>query len=506
MDIYDVQGRALLHGHLSLPPGSIGFEGFVHDGRTYTYFGLFPSIIRMPILAVTHSLDGHLTALSILLSWVVTAVFSCLLVWRVRSVLRPDASLGWAEAVSYGVLIFSFLAGSVLVFLAAFADVYSEDEAWSVALACGSLYALLTFVERPTWNRAILCGVLVTFTNLNRGTTGYACILATLLLAGWCALGRGGPERRRWALPLLLVALVALAIGCAIDLARFGVLFGYPESEQNLYKAFDFAAVNHGHHYGLTFVPSTLLEYLSPTNLHIARTLPFISLPTFPTHLPGNAKLFNHGNTASATASMPLLVLAALWGVVAAFRHQESLAARSLRILIVPTAATAGAILIYGTIYERFLADFMPLLVLASIVGLVDLWQRLGSATRRPRTVALAAVTLLALFGFVANMGIASTPQDDWTSTQAEHFVRADEDLSQLTGQSLDVVRVKPGSFPLTPQAGQLLVRSDCRALYLSDGEGPDLFYPLHVWLPVKLPSHSSLCASFPDPSRGRAK
>ena len=52
-NFYDLQARAMFHGHLSLPNGSIGIEGFVHGGQQYTYFGLFPSIIRMPILLVT---------------------------------------------------------------------------------------------------------------------------------------------------------------------------------------------------------------------------------------------------------------------------------------------------------------------------------------------------------------------------------------------------------------------------------------------------------------------
>jgi len=37
---YDLQARAMFHGHLWLPKGSIGIEAFVTDGRQYTYFGL----------------------------------------------------------------------------------------------------------------------------------------------------------------------------------------------------------------------------------------------------------------------------------------------------------------------------------------------------------------------------------------------------------------------------------------------------------------------------------
>ena len=65
-----------MHGHLSLPNGKIGLLAFVHDGRQYTYFGLFPSLLRIPIFLFTHSLDGHLTALSLSGAWVVTAIFS----------------------------------------------------------------------------------------------------------------------------------------------------------------------------------------------------------------------------------------------------------------------------------------------------------------------------------------------------------------------------------------------------------------------------------------------
>jgi hypothetical protein len=71
-DFYDLQARAMFHGHLSLANGSLGIEGFVHDGRTYTYFGLFPSIIRMPFLLVTSGLDGRLTAPFMLIAWLLT--------------------------------------------------------------------------------------------------------------------------------------------------------------------------------------------------------------------------------------------------------------------------------------------------------------------------------------------------------------------------------------------------------------------------------------------------
>ena len=66
---YEMQARAMFHGHLWVANGALGIEGFIHAGRQYTYFGLFPSLLRMPILLVTSSLDGKLTDPFITLAW-----------------------------------------------------------------------------------------------------------------------------------------------------------------------------------------------------------------------------------------------------------------------------------------------------------------------------------------------------------------------------------------------------------------------------------------------------
>ena len=117
-NFYDLQARAMFHGHLALASGALGLEGFVHDGRTYTYFGLFPSIIRMPVLLVTSSLDGKLTASYTLLAWVPTGVFTSLLLWRVRFLVRGDAVMGTAEAAAFGVLVATIMGGTIWMLLA----------------------------------------------------------------------------------------------------------------------------------------------------------------------------------------------------------------------------------------------------------------------------------------------------------------------------------------------------------------------------------------------------
>lgn len=149
-NFYDLQARAMFHGHLYVANGALGAEAFVHSGRQFTYFGLFPSIIRMPFLLISHNLDGRLTAPSMLVAWIVTGLFTSLLVWRIRYLVRGSAVVTWAEAAAFGVLVASVMVGSVLVFLASDPWVFTEDLAWSVALTIGTMFALLGVLERPT--------------------------------------------------------------------------------------------------------------------------------------------------------------------------------------------------------------------------------------------------------------------------------------------------------------------------------------------------------------------
>ena len=231
-NFYDLQGHAMLAGHLWVPKGSLGIEAFVHGGRDYTYFGLFPSLIRLPVLALTHAYDGRLTAPSMLIAWCVTGLFASLLLWRVRVLIRGDAAIGVAEAVASGITLAALTGGSVLVYLASSPKVSHEDLAWSVALTVGAVFALLGVLERPSWRRVGASGVLVLAASLDRAPTGYACCLAAALIAGWFALPRNRSASRQWIVPMALVAVVPLALVGLVNWLKLGTPFGLSEADQ----------------------------------------------------------------------------------------------------------------------------------------------------------------------------------------------------------------------------------------------------------------------------------
>jgi hypothetical protein len=466
--IYDVQARAMMHGHFWLPAGSIGAEAFVVNGHQYTYMGIFPSLLRIPFFLFTKSLDGRFFGLSMFGAWIATAVFCSLLLWRLRILLRGDAPLGWFEAVSNGLLLVSILVGSVLLYLASRPDAFNEDEAWSVALACASLFVLVGFIERPSWRRLVPCAVLVSITNLNRSTTGWAMILATLLLAGWFGLGRAGREQRSWGLPLMVAGLVPLAIGCAINVAKFGQL-SVPFADQLIYKQHGLARINGGAYVSLHWLPDTLHQYLDPFNFRLTSVFPYIVLPSLPS---GSANIFGVDPTANVPLSVPLFCVLGCWGVISILLTSSiqviSRAYRGLRLLLIASASPAAAILVFGWIYERYTADFMPLLILGSMIGMIEVWRRADRAPKGIRSLVVGLAGALAMFGVWANLGFALTPTVRWNTTQASHYVEVQKALSDITGHPLNDKIVVGNHFPASVASGTLFVEGHCQALYLA--------------------------------------
>ncbi len=493
-NFYDLQARAMFHGHLWLANGAVGIEAFVHHGRQYTYFGLFPSLIRMPILAFTSSLDTRLTVPYLLAAWLLTALFASLLLWRVRLLIRGPVAMGQAEASAFGVLIATVMVGSVFTVLASLPYVFAEDLAWSICLTVGSLFALLGVLERPSRGRVWLAGVLILCANLDRLTTGWACVVGAVLIAVWFGLGRRGQENKRWCVPVLAAGLVPLLVGCFVNYLKFGVPFGLPVTDQvwtsvNAYRR-QFLASNHNSEEGIAFIPSDALAYLRLDGLRFTSVFPFVTLPAGPATAVNGVLFDRRYRTASLPSSMPLLFLLSCWGMVTAFRPRPIGKVALTRIPLLAAGSAGAALLLWGYIAPRYLADFVPFLVLASAVALADIWRRMEGRSRRIRIGTFTVIGLVALFTIVANIGIAIVPNEEWTTTQALNFVQTQKSISDITGHPLSAEVHRGSQLPAYAPAGELFVIGDCDGLYISNGENystiPGQQFTRTTWLAVE--------------------
>jgi hypothetical protein len=337
--------------------------------------------------------------------------------------------------------------------------------------------------------------VLILCANMDRATTGWACVVAAVFVAAWFGLGRGGHQNRRWWLPVLLVGVIPLLVGVAINMAKFDIPFGVPITEQlwtkvNAYRR-EFLAANHNSEVGLEFIPSNVVAYLQPFGLKFSSIFPYITLPATPAHALSGVLFDKRYRTDSLPPSSPLLFLLSLWGLVTAFRPRPVGRVALTRLLLLAAGSAGAALLLWGYIAPRYLADFMPLLILASVVALVDVCRRMDGRSRKTRVGVFVVIAVLGVYSVAANVGLSITPNEEWNGTQTLNFVETQQAFSRLTGNPLRGDVVQGDVLPPYAPGDQLFIVGDCDGLYVSNGESyktvPSQEYQRTNWMVVEL-------------------
>ena len=546
-NFYDVQARSWLRGTWSMPANVLSIEGIRTDGRTDMYYGPVPSLLRLPVLIFTHRFDGRLTEPSLLIAFLIALIFASLLSWRIRGLVRGPAEVSRLEAGLTAVLVVVIGLGSVFFFLGSTAMVYEEAEMWGAAFALGAFFALLGFLDRPSASRLVATGVLTTLALLTRGSVGAGPMVAIglaavvyLCTALAARAPRWGQRSRqlarafgvrvaelpgRFGVGLLLAMGIPLALYVAINEIKFDTLFSIPINHQVItYESAHRRAVlaaNGESLFGLKFVPTNLLQYARPDALTVTRLFPWVFFP-------GKALVLGHllydtrDWTSSVPASVPVLFLLAVVGVVVVYRparsrspvdatmsageltavSEPSVALRitALRLPLVGAAAGTAGILTIWFIAERYLADVMPLLLLAALAG----WHFVFSHRRVPRTarvVVVVVLAMLALFELWTTFSISLFYQRELgpvvTIPQRAGLVAFQQqvDRSLFGGPPTGVRFVS--RLPDRASALDLAVVGNCAAVYQRDGNS---------WQPVELGQGAAvrLEVDFPHTSRGR--
>jgi len=147
---------------------------------------------------------------------------------------------------------------------------------------------------------------------------------------------------------------------------------------------------------------------------------------------------------------------------------------RALRLPVVGAAVGTVGVVAIAFVANRYLADFLPLLVLAALAG----FHLLNASWRtwRPSRRRLAAVGLgvLALFGLWVNVGLALVYQRELRPS-APISMREEVSCRSAAPRRRPVRRPSPEvtrrrRFPRLGPPGALAIVGDCAALYQSDG------------------------------------
>ncbi len=496
-NFYDAQAHAWFAGRWDIPRDQLGFEAFVHDGKTYTYLGPWPTMLRLPIAVFTHRFDGRLTQLSLLLGFTVLVIGTSQLLWRIRALARGcDTPCSTAERILVGAFVFTTAAGSVALFLASRPVVYHEAELWGPAWSITAFAVILDVLLRPNARAIFLAGLFSTLAVLSRGSVGFAPVVALGAIALAYALYLFGARTKR-PLPwfgvrldnvdgvswprfgaIVAATVVPVALYAYVNFARFGSLFHLP-IDQQIATVIDpkrpgIFRTTHGSLFAAKYLPTDAVAAFRPAGIGFTAVFPWITFPER-ARVIGGLTYASIAPSASIPASMPLLFGLALAGAVAIFWRRSAHA--PLRILVLAGCfGTVGALSL-PFIDHRYYSDFLPLLVVSAGAGAYVTGAWLARRSRTVRRAVLAVIALLAAFAVCTNVALSLVYQRAYSPFTEESvraaFVRFQHDAPG--GSHVKVVRGH--EMPRPAGAGTLFVVDDCAGVYWSSGE---------AWFPIE--------------------
>lgn len=480
---FDVQGRAILDGRLRVPEGSLGIEGFLHDGHTYTYFPPWPSLLRMPVLMTTDEFDGRLTVLSMAVAWVVLAVMVTKLIWLLLRLFSVHEEVTRTKMAVAAIFIAGATGGTFLTFDASLPWVYHEVYLWAATAAIGAIYWMIRVLLRPDMSSLRWLFVFALIAIGTRATEGWAIALVLIALGIFVRFRPYSDlHRARWWV-IVAAGAVPLAISILINEIKFGTVFMFPLQDQvwteispRRQRAL---AANDGTLTGIQFFPSSFMAYLRPDGIRFTDVFPFITLPAEPARSYGGAVIDQTYRTGSATAFMPLFMLLELVAVVAAFWPRTSAVLRRLRWPLVAGVLITGGVMAYGYYANRYTSEFVPALVTGGAIGIALVTRWLEQRRRGLRLAAVPTMALAVLFSLLAQAATGMTQAAVTArASSLERYVGWQHDLTP--GALADRAELIDTRLPSAGSTDDLAIYGQCEAMFLNTG---DLYEP---WVVVE--------------------
>jgi hypothetical protein len=523
---YDAQARSLLHGHWDTPAPPLSFERFTVDGKYFTYFGPWPAVLRMPVIAFTEEFDGRLSRVSMLLAFAVLLAFAARVAWQARAVVRGDAPLGWRSLLAGGGFVFVAGCGSTALFLGSRGFVYHEAILWAVAWSLAGFSFVVSYLLSGRGWSLVGASIAATLAMLSRPSVALGPVFAlglllaaravqrlwrwwhrprasvqtdaarSIWLARWLGVSEEAASGSTW--HVALATAVPLVGYAYVNYAKFGTLFSVPIDKQDILlrlpeRRAALAATGNSL-FGFDYIPTNLVQYLRPDAIGFRGTFPWVTFASAP-HVFANAKFENIEPSASTTVTSIFLVALAVLGAIAALRgvrarrvdedHTTVADAPSAAVFRVPLlagAAAAVSTIAIADLFERYQGDFVPVLVVGAAVGLGWLAVLLQRSTRGIRRLVVGALVVAAAWSCWATFSLTVIYQREYSAFQdtavRAGFVDFQLDVNDALGVGPPSVR-RGDALPVIKSPvirrtnaphGQLFVVGDCRALYVASG------------------------------------
>ncbi|HWD09683.1 MAG TPA: hypothetical protein VHA57_11395, partial [Actinomycetota bacterium] len=290
---YTAEAIGLLHGRLWVPKQALTFECFMDRGHCYGYFGITPTLLRVPV--VTLFGPGVKTDITEFAYFTLGFCLIAAAAWwlsRQLVVLWAAEPAGRPFGIAGVVAGFAGLGATPLIFLASRPTVYEEAILWGVAFALIALAAALSFCRRPRWSMAVVLVVADALGILARPTVGATGLVATGVLALWMLIdagrrrtGRGAKVVEALRRPALVAVFliagagVAAVSASAVSILKFHTVSPpYRDQLLLLGRASRIAPFTHFAGVNGAVIPTHLLSTMLPKALKLVAGRPYVLL------------------------------------------------------------------------------------------------------------------------------------------------------------------------------------------------------------------------------------
>jgi hypothetical protein len=375
--VFDSMLTHLLHGEFNVDREAIDYEAITYNGKTYTYFAIFPALLRLSTVPFTDSATLHFARLSCLAA-VVTFV-----ALQLRTLLTVHNSLpGDNRMPSFLVVVVAavVLSGPQLYILGS-AWVYHEPILWAAVFAAAFNLVVVRAAFGVGSLRTHDLMLLAAFAGLafnTRAPIGVALYLGTALLVVWTVWLRHGSQvepgslgGKTWPLmhnpsiwaPALVLGLLAGVVGL-VNFERWGnpFTFGGDDTYWTLHHPEISTMV---HYYGLFNLSRIWMDAL-----YYATGIPYVlkSVPAF-------SHLFRQTGFEAPPIipflTNPITILLAGTGLYRLSRApgQQDGRPAILRLALIGHAVAVLLILAFFDCTLRYRLDLAPFMTLAMFVG-----------------------------------------------------------------------------------------------------------------------------------------
>jgi hypothetical protein len=266
----------LLQGRFDVAPEIIGAEGFLRDGLTYAYWGIFPAILRLPLLLLPNGLTLDVTRLSCLVATCTAATVKLLTLRQVAK--NTQGTENWLVPLFALVIVFS---GAQITFLRA--TLYQEVCLWAGAWAALFVYFAVRCVIRDHFDRGSLCAMatvagLSLLTRVSVAVGLYGALTLLVIVLAFRSLGKSPAQYAnphvsrettigRDLLPTLLVLAAFAGVASVINLNRWGHPLTFADYSLYVFNAYTPDRIPRIEAYGLFSlfrIPLGLVYYFVP--------------------------------------------------------------------------------------------------------------------------------------------------------------------------------------------------------------------------------------------------